>query len=140
MIAGVFAYARTRLKALGYREWTGGFTFKNIPITQLDSAFYLELGKATGQGNNQDALFIRVPLTVRLFKGPASNIAKSIDQGIAIGDKVIDDFMTAEHRTTQDEIKNIEFESFGVDPLSDSDDSGVIIEINFRAYVVMSAR
>ncbi len=140
MIAGVFAYARARMKVLGYREWTGGFNYRIIPITQLDSSFHLELGKATGQGNNQDALIIRAPFTVRLFKGPASNIAKSIDQCITIGDAVIDDFLAAENRTTQVEVKNIEFESMSIDPLSDSDDSGVIIEINFRAYVIMPTR
>ncbi len=140
MISGVFPYARARLKILGFKEWEGGFAFENIPNQRLDSVFHLTLGRAVTQGNNQDNQKIRVPFIVRLFKAPSADTRKLIDQGIQIADDVISDFLAAENRTTQDEIKDIEFDSMSVDPLSSSDDSGVIIELNFRAYVIMSTR
>lgn len=138
MIGDVFSYARTRLKAQGLTEWTGGFTFENIPKTKLDSVFHLDMGQARGAGNNQLTQTIEVPFTVRVFCSPAKDSRARIDDGIKRGDSVIADFIAAKNRFNQPGIKNISFDAMEIVNISKSNDNGVIVKIDFSALVLES--
>lgn len=140
MIADVKAYARTRLRALGYTEWSDGFNFVNIPRTKLDTAFHLDLGDAIGVSNNQDNQVIDVALTVRLFRAAARDPKSLIDVGVAAADVVICDFLSAANRLTQTGVQNVAFDAVVVEPLDETNDNGVIIKMQFTMLVIIGTR
>lgn len=139
MIADVFTFARARMRVLGFTEWLGGFN-RDVPKTQLNTRFHLELGQPTNAGNDQDNFSIEVPFTVRTFVAPAKNTPPLIDQMIARGDTIIADFVKVLNRQTVAGIKNVQFNTMTVEPLDESNDNGVILQLNFSALVVVSTR
>lgn len=137
-IAGVKAYARTRMLSLGYTEWTDGFNFANIPATQLNSRFHVELGRSTGIKNNQQCQDIETEFTVRLFKTATSDPKRLIDSAAVIADTVIADLISASNRLTQTEIKTVRFNSMAIEPLDPSNDNGLTIRMIFTALVIIA--
>lgn len=140
MISGARAYARSRLNAMGLKEWTDGFNWKNIPKSRLDEYYIIELGTVFGVQNNQDNQDMDVEFTIHLFKSPTRDPRALIDSAVSLGDTVIADFLAAGNRTTQAEIKNVRFNTLTIDPLDNSNDNGLEIKIAFMAHVIISTR
>lgn len=137
-VAAVKTYARTRMHALGYKEWTDGFNFQNIPATLLDTRFAVELGNPSTLKISNDNQELSVPFTVRAFVKPTKDPKALIDRGAAKIDTIVTDFVKPAHATTGEEVKNVEFLDGKVLPLADSNDNGIITEINFKALVIVS--
>lgn len=139
-IASVKAYARARLSALGYTEWTDGFNWQNIPKTLLENRFHVELQPSVGISNNQDHQTIETQFTVRIFKAPTRDPKTLIDTGAGLADTVIADLLLASNRLTQTGIKTVRFNSMAVEPFDTSNDNSLVVVMVFTALVIISTR
>lgn len=140
MISGVKAYARLRMAALGYREHYDGFNFKNIPATQMDRLFHVELGESIGISNNQDSQDIETEFTIRIFRAAGSNPKTLIDNAVVLADTVIADLLKASNRLTQTEIKTVRFNLMAIEPNDLTNDNAIIVRMSFTALVIISTR
>ncbi len=140
VIADVKGYARARMVALKYVEWSDGFNFKDIPKNSLNKSFHVELTEASGSGNIQDNQDIAVPFTVRIFSAATGDPKAKIDADLARTDTVIAEFVKAANRLTQAVVKTVTFVRMQVEPLDRSNDHGTIIKIEFKALVILSMR
>ncbi len=139
MISTVRAYARERMKGLGYVEWVDGFNFTNIPSTKLDSAFHIETLPCRGVSNNQAHEVIECPIIVRFFAAPTLRPGALIDTLVAEADAVISDFL-GPRNSYGSGLKNVDFDSAAFKPLNNDNDNGVIAEIGFTMEVIISTR
>lgn len=140
MIAHVIPYARERLDALGFKEWEDAFNWENVPKTRLAKAYHLTQGAARPRKVCHDHTEMEVPLTIRLFKAPGRNTEALLDDAAELADSVVRDFVAARNRLTQAEIKNVFFNDQSVEPLNESNDNGVVIQLEFTMLGVVSTR
>lgn len=140
MISDVLTYARARLSALGYTEWEDAFNFENLPKGRIDRAFHVQLGAPTGGNVGQDNQEIEVPFTVRVFVSPAKNTKSNYSTAVSKTDTIIADLLKSTNRLGQAGLKNISFNTATLEPIADSNDNGVIVELTFTALVVISTR
>lgn len=137
----VLAYCRARLTALGRVEHVDTFNFNNIPEPRLSKAFHLELGASTGETNNQDHQTARVPVTVRLPFAPARLVKPIREEAAVFADTVIAAFINPRNRLTQtNSIRNVKFDTMTMDPLANSNDNGLIVNLIFTMLVITSTR
>lgn len=139
-LASVKTYARARMVALGYTEWSDGFNYHNIPAQRLGDVFHVEFGTASGSAQHHDCQEIEVPFTVRLFEPTGKDPKTLIDRAVAATDAVLAEMLAATNRLTQSGIKNVRFDTMTIEPLDDSNDNGVIAKISFSALVIVSTR
>ena len=137
-LSSVKTYARTRMAALGYTEWTDGFNAANIPQTLLNSRYFIELGDAGPKSVSNDNEEITVPLTVKSFLAPTGNPKGLIDTAAARVDTIVAPFVKASNRVTTSGILNVTFQSSRVLPLGESNDNGVVVEIAFNVLLLVS--
>ena len=140
MIAAVLPYARGRLEALGLTEWIDGFNAENIPSTQLDNTFMVDLGTITTRQMNQTDLVLEVPFIVTIFKSVIRDNNQRIDDAISSADSVIDEMLKVSNRLNQsvtgDYLKDVKFSSMAIEPLNATDDNGVVVKMEFRAILM----
>src|SRR4051812_13777603 len=128
MIADVFSYARTRLKVLGFGEWPDAFSYDGIPKTQIEKVYHLDLGTVKGVSNNQRSQLSEVPFTIRLFKTPSKSAIEQRDACVALGDRIINDFISAKNRFNQAGIKNVSFSSLAVEKIAKTNEAGSLVK------------
>lgn len=137
----VLEYCRTRLKALGRIEHVDTFNFENIPEPRLSKAFHLELQQSRGDKNNQDNQEASVPVTVRLPYAPARVVKPIRDEAVVFADTVIAAFINPRNRLTQtNSIRNVRYDTMTLDPLADSNDNGLIVNLTFTMLVITGTR
>jgi hypothetical protein len=137
----VLSYCRARLKTLGRVEHSDTFNFENVPKPRLQSAFHLELGQARGTKVSQDNQEGQTPVTVRLSFAPARATTPIRDAAIAFADSVIAEFINPKNRLTQtNSIKNVMYNTTTLEPLANSNDNGLIVNLNFTMLVIISTR
>lgn len=137
----VLDYCRVRLKVLGRVEHADTFNFENIAKPRLQAAFHLELGASQGVRNNQDNQTANVPVTVRLPYAPARAVKEIRDAAVAYADTVIAEFINPKNRLTQTNgIKNVQYNTMSLEPLSDSNDNGLKVILNFTMLVITGTR
>lgn len=138
-LVAVKQYARDRMKALKFNEWIDGFNFEDVPSTLLDKSYHVEYGNPASKKISVDNQELTCPLTVRLWFSSQRNVKVGIDEAIKKADPVIAEFIAAKNRLTQTNgVKNCLFRDKSVDPLSDSNDNGVIVKIDFQCLVILS--
>ena len=140
MIAGCLDYCRGRLNTLGLVEWTDSFNFENIPRTLLDDIYHIELGTVSRKAEHHDNIEINVPMTVRVFGRAFVDTGAGRDAAFIQSDTIIDDFITAANRLTDNSIKTIQFDNMALQPLNDTNDNSLILVLDFTALVIKSTR
>jgi len=133
-LAAVRPYFRTRLDALGYKEWSDGFNFANIPQTILDGSYHLEVGTAGGTKVGQLVTEIDFPITVRVFFQGYSDPRGRIDDAMAAADAILAEVLI-ESNSQGATIKAVLFDSVTVNPYDGSDDNDIILELVFTAVL-----
>ncbi len=137
----VLSYCRDRLSDLGRTEHVDVFNFENIPKPRLSSAFHLALGQSQGLTNNQDNQMANVPINVRLPYAPARLVKDVREAAVVFADSVIASFIDPRNRTKQtNAIRNVTYNTMTLEPLADSNDNGLIINLLFTMLVVASTR
>jgi hypothetical protein len=137
VISSITPYARARLQALGYVEWIDGFNADNIPATQLESTFVVDLGTTNSVRMNQTDLWCETDFTVKIFKPTIRDNNQNIDDAAVACDAVIDEMMKVTNRLNQTvtgvNLKDIRFVSCKIEPLNETDDNGVMCSLEFKA-------
>lgn len=140
MMDQVRPYARARMQALGYSEWTDGFNVENIPSTILDGTFHVETGVSRGLKNTQDSQEIEQPFIVRLFLKGHRDPAATIEAASGIQNTVVYEFLRPAHRLVGAELKNVRFDTSEIEQLAESNDNSLIVRFDFTAIGMMSTR
>lgn len=129
-ISNVRPFYKNRLEILGFTHWADGFNFENIPSTILDNAFHIEVNPSDAGVINQHAQFIDMPVTVRVFRKGFVDVSAGIDSALLDVENIICDILLPSIRLGSD-IKNVVFDGFSVNPLADSNDNAIMLELNF---------
>ena len=125
------------MDALGFREWKDGFNFENIPETILDKAYHIE----TPSGSRRDVYDmqtqdVEMDVTVRLIRKGYRDPASGIDTTLVNLDAILARTLASSRRIGTN-IKNIAYSSHTVQPLADSNDNAVLLEINFICFTII---
>lgn len=134
-ISNVRGFYKTRLEGLGFEQWDDGFNFENIPSTILDGAFHIEVNPSSGGPTNQTIQNVTMPVTVRVFRKGFRNVSEGIDSAILDVENIICDIIAPAVRLSSD-IKNVVLDGFSVNPLDDSNDNAIMIELNFTNLII----
>jgi hypothetical protein len=135
-VTKVITYFKDRCKANSLTEFTDAFATE-IPSTIRDGSFHITLGDvSTRQSLNQHSLVLSCPVTVMVWFKGYRNPAEARDKGIAKGETLITDCMSAANRFTVD-IKNIEFNNMGVEALGVDNDNIAQLTLGFTAVVAL---
>ena len=122
------------MDTLGYREWTDGFAFDNVPETTMDGSYHLTTGTLGGNSQNQTVLDISYPITVRLFLKGFRDPAQAIDESISAGESIVCDLVSVANANGT-AIKDVQFVSMEPQPKDESNDNIVVLVISFTARV-----
>lgn len=138
-VKGIRTYARARMAALGFTEWTDGFNFENVPQTLLSTRYILRLSDGSGDKVSNDNQEIRFPLVVESAIKPTGNPKSLIEQGFDRADAIVAEFMQADQRLSSSDFLNIVHASTAVVPLDGaSNDNGVRVLVGFNFLVMIS--
>lgn len=139
-LSDVKPYARSVLKLLGYSEHSDPFNQNNIPQNLLDKRFFITQGAAQGVKNNQDNLEMRVPIVIAVHKKAFRNVNAKFDEAMVDAEKIRGAMLAPQTRLTQPNIKNVEFTSVEVLPLSASNEHAMVLNFGFTMLVLVSTR
>ena len=131
-------YLRERLKAVdsALSEWKGP-KWDDVPAPRLHKSFHIEMGPASQISQNQTVLQSNHSATVRvLFKGHR-DAQNAIDEAIVKGEAIIKECLKASNRSTQPGIKNVTLSGMRPEFLSASDQSDVVLTIDFNFLVLI---
>jgi len=135
-ISNVRSFYRTQLETLGFDEWTDGFNFENIPSTILDKSFHIDVEPSTGGVINQHAQNVDMPVIIRVFRKGFRDPSNGIDLALLDVETIICAILAPSVRLSSD-IKNVVLEGFSVNPLADSNDNAIMVEINFTNNLIL---
>lgn len=125
-------YFRNRMETLGYSEWRDGFNKDNIPSTLLDQVFHLESGEIAPTASNHQVHEFSSPIVVRVFLKGFLDPATAIDNALETADTILEEILLPSNRLGT-EVKDVIPIGISVNPLSDSNDNAVLLELNFEA-------
>lgn len=133
---GFRAFLRTRLDALGYREWEDGFNRSNIPSTIIDKSYHIQVGTiGTGPSNQVHHIFrypVRLFVLLKGFRSPS----QAIDQGLTEAQNILDDILSVDVRLQSNGLKDVRPVSIDVLPLSESNDNTIIVDIALEGFLI----
>jgi hypothetical protein len=136
-LGSVRAQFRQAVAALGFTEHDDGFNFNNIPSTLLDGSFHVELGVITTGPANQAHHTLRYPVTVRVFFKGYRDPNDQIDQALDQAQTILESVLSFDQRLAQDlNRKDIRPLSVSVNPLANSNDNAMILELEFEVYTI----
>lgn len=139
MMSAIRPYFRTQLEAFGRKEHT-----KRDPHTVGESAlkttYHLQLGETNEDSSNQDSCEVHTPVTLRLYFPAQRDSVKEEAEALAQSEAVLLAILSAPNRLNAIGIKNIRFDTMALDPLSPSNDNGVIVKMVFQVKVIFSLR
>jgi hypothetical protein len=139
MMDAALSYSRARMVALGRTEWEDP-DFSSIPKQRLSTSFHVTPGESRTLAVHNDNIDVECPVTVRVPYAPNRKPTNLADSAIAFGKSVVTTFLNPATRLTDSGIKNVRFGSMEIEPLSDSNDNGVIVKLEFIALVILSTR
>ena len=136
-MSSVLPYFRTRMESLGYVEHRDAFDFENIPENILDKAYHLTLSPVDFIDANQTMHQISFPVVVRaFFKGYSNDDSTStLDDVIVETELIYADILSLANRLGID-IKNVTPGGFVINPVSDSNQNDLVLEMEFTAQLM----
>lgn len=138
-LALVRPYFRTRLDGLGYKEWTDGFDYQNVPETILDRSYHLTVGAMSLNTSSHTVNDINYPILLRVYLKGFRDPASAIDDAVEQGEAIICDVTDANNAHGQG-IKDVQFVSFEPVPKDVTNDNIVLLELSFVARVILDRR
>ncbi len=133
----VRSYFRTRMKALGHKEWKDALNFENIPESIQDRTFHIESGTSNVNSQNQQALDVSQDVVVRLFVKGYRDTSGGIDRAISLAQLAICDIVDPDN-ANGDAIKNVDLVTMDVVERSDSNDNTIVVEMNYSVRLIMN--
>jgi hypothetical protein len=134
-IISVRPYFRDRLEALGYEEWTESFSVDNIPQTILEKVYHIESVGITSSAANQLTHQFIYTMKVRLFVRGFRDESDALDSCDGIIEDVLSEILSPANRISLP-IKDIQPGNIQHIAIDESNDSDIIIEMDFNAIVL----
>lgn len=135
-VVEVRTYFRNAMDGLGHIEWQDGFNFSNIPDNILDRSYHITSGRISGDIIAHRPMKLSSEVALRLFVKGYSGPQAAIDQALAYGEDILCEVLATENRAGT-VIININFVDMAVNPVADSNDNDVVLEMNFTAISYM---
>jgi hypothetical protein len=135
-LGGVRDWFRTRIDGIGYREWTDGFNFENIPGSILDRSYHLEVGTITTGAANQLHYTFSYPVTLRVFLKGYRNPSLAIDDALNQANVIYQDLLLPANRLQIDGLKDVRPVSVTPRSLKLTNDNAVILEMGFVGVLI----
>lgn len=137
-LANIYPYFRARMKALDFKEHKDGFNRDNIPATVLDKSFHILTPNGTGGGVNQNhqdvGTSVSIMFVLKGYRDPTDAKERAMQQL----EKCIKEICNVRNRT--DSLFNVVFEDYRMDPVNESDDNQVLVDMSFTAQVILNMR
>lgn len=133
------SYFRTRMVALGYREWTDGFNFDNIPSTLLsrNKMFHIESPSASrSDAFDMESQDVDQDIILRIFLKGYRDPASAIDNAMTAKDTILEDILASENRLGAT-VKNVYYNNSQINPIDESNDNALVLEISFICRIVL---
>lgn len=141
MISAVRSYARARLTALGFKEWTEAFYQDNIPETILDKQFHVTYGTLRAGEVDQNVQWCEIPFTVRIFRKGFNRAGAAVDDAAEDCDRAIAAFLKASNRlSASGGIRTVKLSQAAIEQLAPDNNNSLIIRVEFIASGVISTQ
>lgn len=134
-LVNVRQYFKDRLDGLGFREWPDGFAFDNIPETIIDHSYHVFLPSMGGFPINQTSQDVDSSVVVRIFLKGYRDASEAIEESIEQVECVLNDVLKVGNRTAT--LLNVVFDSADFAPIKEDNETGVLVEMNFTARVIL---
>jgi len=135
-LGGVRGQFRGVMDGLGFREWSDGFNFENIPSSILDKAYHIEVGTITSGPSDHQAHRFLMPMTLRVFFKGYRDPSFAIDDALTNANTILGGLLAPGFRLQVNDLKDIRPTSINALPLQLTNDNAVILEMGFVAYLI----
>lgn len=135
-LVDVRPYFRARLNSLGYKEWSDGFNFDNIPENIIDKAYHIDDFEVTFESLNQTDLELDVSVTTRLFFKGFRNVKEALDICNERLDAILVEVLKPTNRLTGTlGLRNVLLSSIKKEPVDVSNDNTIRVAIVWSVQV-----
>ncbi len=129
-------YFRARLNALGYREWSDGFNFENVPENIIDKSYHLDANEITNVALHQVDLEVEHQVITRVwfkgFKTPKEALDRTMER---VEDIIVEVLNPTNRLTGATGLRNVEFVNVSISPLADSNDNTIQAALTWNTKV-----
>lgn len=129
-------YFRARCVAIGLTEHENSFDIDNIPDTIIDDTFHIEFNSFNGIKANQNDQEISIPVNIIFFKSGYRYSYEGIDNGLLKAEALIKEVQKPINRLGT-VIKNVTTGSCLIEPISQSNDNTVRINLGFNVIMTL---
>lgn len=136
-------YIEARMTAVDadYREWTDAFNIANIPSNILEKSWHLAFGTASPITLNQNCLSYSYPVVLNVFFKGYQTPSNAIDSGNLAAENILKEVLANANRLNISAVNagrviNILPGTFSLNPLADSNDNIVRLELNFTFNII----
>ncbi len=130
-------YFKTRMSALGLKEWRNPFDTSNIPENIIASQYNVVLAPITQFKLNQQNLDLKVQVNLKLFAKAYKEHMVAYDSATALMVDAIMEVMNPVNRLTQAALKNISILSASIDPYAPDNDNVMVVNFQFVVDLAM---
>jgi len=134
----ILPYFRQRLNQFGLVEWPDVFNFENVPSTELNERYHLDIGTVTLDSRNQLCMSMATTVTVRVWVKAFNELIEKRETALALAKSIMLDLSDFRNCTTHsDELKNVVSSAFDLVPISDDNDNVFRLEMQFSVNFEM---
>jgi hypothetical protein len=123
------------MDGLGYHEHLDGFNSDNIPETVLDMAYHILVVSIDGGPINHTHQNTVSRVSVKVFIRGYRDVTEAIDSAILSLETIVKDVCKLSNRTS--DVFNVVFDSCDFNPLSNTNDNSVMLDITFSVQVIL---
>lgn len=136
-LVNIYPYFRARMKLQGFDEWTDGFNRQNIPSTIRNKSFQILTPSMTGGPVNQNHQDTSTTVSIQYILNGYRHSTEAKEKAMLLNESIIKDICNIKNRTAT--LLNVIFEGLDMDQLNPDDDNQVLVDLEFTAFVVLSA-
>ena len=131
------AYFKNRCEVLGYREHKEAFSTESLPLTIIDRSYMVEVGTFRVEQMSAGDIEMSCPATVKVFFKGFRDHAAGMDSAILESEKIIKECLRPSSRLTS-QVKNVSLEGVSFEPMVDSNDNVILVNLNFSGIVFIN--
>ena len=135
-LSNIKSYFRTKLNTLGYKEHDDGFNSENIASSNLNSAYFIELGDISLESHSMSDLSLLATVNVKVFFKGYRTPKDTIDNVIVKGEAILKSFLNHSDRLSGN-LKDVVLDNMFIEKLSDSNDNSMMLNIDLTTKVIM---
>lgn len=136
-LANIYPYFRERMDSLGFEEWQDGFNRDNIPKTIRNKSYHIltpsMIGGTVNQNHQNTSTSVSIQFIINGYRYPT----EAKETAILEIENIVKDICNIRNRTAT--LLNVVYEGATMDALNTSDDNQVLVDMDFTAFVVLSA-